>query len=974
MQNSNKAIFSIFLFAIMANPVFSFDWFTSLRGESSGRTACTFLTMPVSAVELARGSSSPGAMDATDLPLYSANAAVSDRNNFAATHTEWLMGLRKEYLGAFFPILDFGALGFYSQLFTPGKFEHARDIDEQPSEISYVEASFGLSLSKIFLDGKLNAGVVFSYIESHPADESGRAWAGSLDMLYRPFDRLSSRLYFANLGSAVDYGFKAEPLPFRAGFSLNVRPLSSKVPFKSFLDFDIGAGIIKTADEPLTAGISTEIKTGKYLMLRGGYDYALGRELSASGLGLGAGIQIGKYGFDAGWRNLSAELGPVWAATLKIKLEEILPKTSDDFYNTALQHYSKKRFALCEYYAQKALKADPNNWKAWALLSQLKSDRLRSKNLEISLVYTGNISDQFLPPQSGLTLGGLARHATIIKSLRQKFPVCFSIEAGNLISKFAIPPRVKLADYYYQQMQFSATAGGNGEADYGFRRMIEKGTDFKQKLICTNHLESTKSPLISHQIIASGDYNMFVASYINDSITGESSRKSLEKFNPDELFPARAQEYDLRVLIMHDTWENIKTKAAMVKEADIIICGNLVQHFPAPMKIGSKLVLSAGKKGEYVGNLVLRFDEKKKLVSAKNQLIPVVPEITPDSAIQQAVELITARMELAALGIDEQMLIKGSIEGTFPFNSDRDSVNGVFLKIADKNAEFPLTRGQGNCSFPSISFASGKLAYVNTSGQCPRLETVSLNGTARRILHDSLYIKETGFSADGVWIYYAGSQCGDTVTDIYRVKAVGGTPLPVINWENSTEHSVNFSSDNAYMLFCSNRNGSFQVYITNPGGEKPLLVTDSSANHFSPRFSPDGTRIAYLSDRSNFGGRLDLWIYDRSTAKHIQITENSDVKGYCWLSDSRTMVYSSGVNIFDLNITDIDLQRYRKLAVRDTIKTYNEMNPALVVYKGIEKIVYTREYESGEKEIYWINPDGTEETRIVNSNGNDWVR
>ena len=175
------------------------------------------------------------------------------------------------------------------------------------------------------------------------------------------------------------------------------KPLPETVPLKSFLDFEIGVGMIKTADEPLTGGISSEVSIGKHLLLRGGYEYALGRGHSVSGLGLGAGVQVGKYGFDAGWKNISPELGPVWAATLKIKLEEILPRTSDDFYNTAVKHYLKKRYALCQYYAKRALKIDPNNWKVWALLSRQKSDMLRSRNLEISLVYTGNISDQFLP-------------------------------------------------------------------------------------------------------------------------------------------------------------------------------------------------------------------------------------------------------------------------------------------------------------------------------------------------------------------------------------------------------------------------------------------------------------------------------------------------------------------------------------------------------------------------------------------------
>lgn len=85
------------------------------------------------------------------------------------------------------------------------------------------------------------------------------------------------------------------------------------------------------------------------------------------------------------------------------------------------------------------------------------------------------------------------------------------------------------------------------------------------------------------------------------------------------------------------------------------------------------------------------------------------------------------------------------------------------------------------------------------------------------------------------------------------------------------------------------------------------------------------------------------------------------------------MVYSSGINFYDLNVVDINIQRYWKLFLTESIKTYNESNPVPCMFHGLEKVIYTREYESGEKQIYWINPDGTENTRIVNSKGNDWI-
>ena len=65
---------------------------------------------------------------------------------------------------------------------------------------------------------------------------------------------------------------------------------------------------------------------------------------------------------------------------------------------------------------------DPNLWKAHALLNRLKSQRLRNEKQEISIVYSGNLKISFSSTLSG-SLGGIARHGTIIQNLRSQFPV-----------------------------------------------------------------------------------------------------------------------------------------------------------------------------------------------------------------------------------------------------------------------------------------------------------------------------------------------------------------------------------------------------------------------------------------------------------------------------------------------------------------------------------------------------------------------
>jgi Tol biopolymer transport system component len=486
-------------------------------------------------------------------------------------------------------------------------------------------------------------------------------------------------------------------------------------------------------------------------------------------------------------------------------------------------------------------------------------------------------------------------------------------------------------------------------------------------------MNKDNNAIITHRIIERDGYKIFVGSFTNPAFVNKNRHNELQQFNPKELVPEEASKCDLRILVIHDIWENIVGRAKYFTNVDIIICANLKQHFPSPMKSGSTLILSAGDGGKYLGNLVMRFDENRKLIYTENHLIALLQETGTDTTIKNEIDKISSKIDLQAQGTD-QNVVRGNSDGIFTFLSDRDGKTGLYLKMIGKNAEYPLTRQLDEINKPVISFAADRLAFFSKSPQgYGKLMTTDLTGSRSIIVKDSCYLHDAIFSPDGKWLYYAAQCDNKKNSDIMKVRVEGGPPQPVIAWDNSSEHSINFSSDNAYMLFCTDRDGPSQIYLTNPSGDRPLRITDENASHVSPVFSPDCQKIAYLTDRSNFGGKLDLWVYDRLSGTHNQITQNSNVKAYCWLSDSKTIVYSSGVNILDLNKVDIILFRFSKLTSNNMLKTYNEKMPTTITLDGKEIVIFERESDTGEKQIFQINPDGTGERCIINSDGNDWL-
>ena len=963
-----KSVLIALLSAVML-PAQQLQWFSDINGENSGHTVCGFLNLPAHPVSLARGTTSdPGTPATLSLPDRTAVTALADRYRFGFSHLEWLMGLRKESLFALFPVLDAGTFGGFAQLYTPGAFSNTRDIDEQPSNPSYLEYQVGATYARSFFGKRLSAGCALSFIESRIEEVTGRTVAGGIDIRYTPVPFLTTGLSGSSLGMPVAYNRSApEPLPSRLGWTLSVRPIPMNHPLLRYIDPDIGIGIAKIADEPIKAGISTEMAIGPYVRIRTGYEYTKGEKPAWHGIGTGAGIKWESFELDGAWRYLSTEFGPVWSVALTHEREELKKRTAEDYYRIAEKHYKKHRFTFCSINARRALKLDPNMWKAHALLQRMKSDILRSQRREIALIYTGNARGNFTIPLEEGAPGGFARQAGAINALRARFPLAITVEAGNLVSRDMQPLRTAFAASYLDHIGYDVVGCGNEEFLFGFGK-LSKTAGGNYQYLCSNTAAAPKG-FIRHRIIEREGYRFFAASWLSPSFLPEDARERLLGVEKANLLN-KAGNCDLRICIVNAPWEELRRLAPSFSGFDILICGSIDQRFASPMKLGNCTVLSAGSRGQYVGNLIIRFDENRKVTGMENRLIALDSRIIPDTVIARKLATFTANAGQPTTVSGK----KREAEGTFVFTSDRDGKSDIFLKVTDQFAEFPLTgKIVDTCDAPVLSFAAGRIACRAQDGVCRRLLTMNLDGSDKRYTADSLEARAASFSPDGRWIYYAAAPCGDTVTDIYRVKTEGGPSFPVIAWPEATETAPVFSTDGTMMVFSSDRDGTFQLYLTNPEGELPLRITDEAANHFSPAFSPDGSMIAYLTDAMNFGGRSDLWIFEREGGTHRRITQHSDVKEFCWLSDGRTIVYTMGAVTDELTAVDVFSFRFRKLVSAEGKKSWNERAPQTMRLGNEEYLLYIRDYpEEEDRQIYRIKTDGTGDTRIVNSQGSDW--
>ena len=103
------------------------------------------------------------------------------------------------------------------------------------------------------------------------------------------------------------------------------------------------------------------------------------------------------------------------------------------------------------------------------------------------------------------------------------------------------------------------------------------------------------------------------------------------------------------------------------------------------------------------------------------------------------------------------------------------------------------------------------------------------------------------------------------------------------------------------------------------------------------------------------------------------MTFHSRVKDYCWLDDAKTIIYSSGDTLSALKKIGVNGGEGIELIRTGISKDYSELSPRAIKWHKATKIIYTREMRNGDRKIYWVNTDGTEDQRIVNSKGRDWL-
>lgn len=149
-----------------------------------------------------------------------------------------------------------------------------------------------------------------------------------------------------------------------------------------------------------------------------------------------------------------------------------------------------------------------------------------------------------------------------------------------------------------------------------------------------------------------------------------------------------------------------------------------------------------------------------------------------------------------------------------------------------------------------------------------------------------------------------------------------------------------WSPDGTQIAFVSDREGLYSIYIADAQGSHAHRMTDATTNEYNPVWSPDGQQVAYINEES---GYPQLMVYNLHTKHAERLTNNYRTHvGPTWSPDGRSITFVSDLDErWNTKIYTLDLPSRTVTPIRVGSATDPIWSPDgryLLYLGGIEKV------------------------------------
>ena len=273
-----------------------------------------------------------------------------------------------------------------------------------------------------------------------------------------------------------------------------------------------------------------------------------------------------------------------------------------------------------------------------------------------------------------------------------------------------------------------------------------------------------------------------------------------------------------------------------------------------------------------------------------------------------------------------------------------------------------------------------QIVFVSERNGNPEIYVMDSNGqNQRRLTNNRGDDWSPSWSPDGKRIVFMSERAGHVhakhgwpTSEIYVMDADGGSQQNLTN-NPANDRQPSWSPDGKRIAFMSDRDGPdlhFDIYVMDADGGNEQKLTENPNTDRQPSWSPDGKRIAFSSVRPEEHFSHEIYVMDADGGNTQRLTENLKTDLFpAWSPDGTQIAFASDRKAdfenFEIYVMDADGGNQRRLTENREFDWQPSWSP------DGERIVFSSKRD-GNSEIYVMNADGANPQNLTNNPHGDW--
>lgn len=203
---------------------------------------------------------------------------------------------------------------------------------------------------------------------------------------------------------------------------------------------------------------------------------------------------------------------------------------------------------------------------------------------------------------------------------------------------------------------------------------------------------------------------------------------------------------------------------------------------------------------------------------------------------------------------------------------------------------------------------------------------------------------------------------------IYTIASNGENPTRLTD-SGADDAWPAWSPDGERLAFVSERDGNKEIYVMNVDGSGQTNLTNHPADDWTPTWSPDGAYIAFSSYRD---GNWEIYVMKEDGSEPMRLTQHSAPdQAPAWSPDGRVIAFASKRDDnWEIYLMNPD-------GSAPTRMTSNEATDFAPAWSPNGQRLAFESFRDGNMEIYAMNGDGTDLTNLTrapssNDHGPTW--